>query len=251
MSRQVIAADRHLHNEISFATCFQCWQAKAHIRAKTTFRYFSFRSRVFCFLILHNDIGNQSISKAEVERDAYLFGDPTETASVEGGGDGESSIIYKHKTFVDMGVCPQLAIALKKTQKTIPTLIQKASFDSIVSKKDVVICAETGSGKTLSYLLPLLEQYYTGPKERSSLKYPTAVVLVPNKDLMGQVQRMAEEVIKHANRVPVTAEGEMAARVFCGCVERVDGHWPYEGLEEEPLTHSPDILICTPAFLGE
>ena len=195
--------------------------------------------------------GNQinASSSSGQDRDTFIFGEP----AVSSGEAGAEACQHQYQTFLDMGVCPQLAVALKKTHKTIPTLIQKASFDSLVAKKDVVICAETGSGKTLAYLLPVLQQYYTANEARAGggLKYPSTVVMVPNKDLMVQVQAMAEEMLMHANTVRTTAGGESCVQVSCGGMERVDGHWPYRGVPGEPLTHAPDILICTPAFLGE
>lgn len=184
----------------------------------------------------------------------FIFGEPTEapkSSDIDGNNLGN---VYK--TFLDMGICPQLAIALKKTNKTIPTIIQKTSFDSIVAKNDVVLCAETGSGKTLSYLLPVLEQYYTANETENGhprdFKYPSTVIMVPNKDLMAQVYHMSVEILQHANTVllPTGVNGS-SVQVSSGCIERVDGHWPYRGVPEDPLTHCPDILICTPAFLSK
>jgi hypothetical protein len=112
---------------------------------------------------------SQMNANTETERDIFIFGEPTEAVSSGAGGtELETSHAYTYKTFVDMGVCPQLASALKKTNKAIPTIIQKAAYDSIVAKKDVVICAETGSGKTMAYLLPVLEQFYTANEDRAS-----------------------------------------------------------------------------------
>lgn len=187
------------------------------------------------------------------ERDVFIFGEPSEVQqSVEGCS---GSTVFAYQTFTDLGVARQLAIALQKTEKNIPTIIQKTSFKSIADKKDVVLCAETGSGKTLAYLLPVLEQYYSTNMDRGSVfergyKYPSTVVIVPNKDLMLQVYHMTQEILQHANTVRTTVEGSSSVQVTCGCVERVDGYWPYSGVADEPSTHCPDILICTPAFPG-
>jgi len=196
-----------------------------------------------------------SVGDSSQERDIFIFGEPSTVQEGIGGSSKTSNAISTYQSFTDMGVTRQLSIALKKTEKTIPTIIQKASFQSIVNEKDVVICAETGSGKTLAYLLPVLEQYYSMNMDRSSLgeggyKYPSTVIIVPNKDLMLQVYTMTQEILQHANTVRTTEEGSDSVQVTCGCVERVDGHWPYSGAPDDPSTHSPDILICTPAFLG-
>ena len=181
----------------------------------------------------------------DVERSTFIFGEPTEQAS---GGEA-----HKYKTFADLGVCKKLEDALNKTHKTIPTIIQKEAYQSIVDQRDVILCAETGSGKTLSYVIPVLQQYYSfdgnneGCIRRASFKYPSTVIVVPNKDLMAQVHNMCNEVLQYANNN--STEGSV--QVSCGCVERVDSEWPYKGIKDQPDSHCPDILICTPAFLRE
>lgn len=77
--------------------------------------------------------------------------------------------------------------------------LQAASVGPVLSGKDVVIAAETGSGKTHSYLVPLIEKLCTalGDSENSSSdKEPTpsrapSLVLCPNVVLCEQVVRMA------------------------------------------------------------
>jgi len=61
-----------------------------------------------------------------------------------------------------------------------------------LERKDVVIGAETGSGKTLTYVLPLLERLYRYPLPLSSIQKPVGVILVPTQELVKQIQKVIE-----------------------------------------------------------
>lgn len=111
-------------------------------------------------------------------------------------------------SFESMGI--QSPILLERLQKAgfeKPTQVQAKSFATLQEgTKGVTIGAETGSGKTLSYLLPLLDDILQQKQkivdgEEPSLKYDyaRALILVPNKELVQQVVRMA---------VPLCGEGD-------------------------------------------
>ena len=69
-----------------------------------------------------------------------------------------------------------------------PTLVQRRSLDAILTGKDVVIQAQTGSGKTLSFLLPLLAKI---DASRSSVQ---GMIVVPTRELGLQVSRVARRL---------------------------------------------------------
>jgi superfamily II DNA/RNA helicase len=98
-------------------------------------------------------------------------------------------------TFESMGIqSPVLLQRLKKLGLTRPTAVQAASFEALSSipRTDLTIGAETGSGKTLAYLLPLLDDILQCKKEkRLDHVYARAMILVPNKELVQQIARMA------------------------------------------------------------
>lgn len=103
-------------------------------------------------------------------------------------------------SFKSMGIqSPILLERLQKAGLEKPTQVQASSFESLrEGKKDVTIGAETGSGKTLSYLLPLLDDILQqkqkiadGEASTLSYDYGRALILVPNKELVQQVVRMA------------------------------------------------------------
>jgi superfamily II RNA helicase len=90
--------------------------------------------------------------KRQLEKNEYLpfsFEDEEETA--------ESDQIFTSKTFSDIGVSDKIILRnLERMGIFNPTKIQEAAIPEMLSGKDVVLYAQTGSGKTLSFLLPLV-----------------------------------------------------------------------------------------------
>ncbi|KAL7485623.1 hypothetical protein ACHAW6_011224 [Cyclotella cf. meneghiniana] len=109
-----------------------------------------------------------------------------------------------------------------------PSAVQAATFDTISRGENVIVGAETGTGKTLAYLLPLVEdvlkrkrewkarQLEGGQGEEDAVMDPgysfaRAIILVPNKELAHQAVRMAASVCGGLNRCVVWgSEGVMA-----------------------------------------
>ena len=86
---------------------------------------------------------------------------------------------------------PQLR-ALREDGLDSPTPIQSKAIPAILSGKDVVGLAQTGTGKTLAYLLPLLKLL-----PYSDQKNPRALVLVPTRELVEQVAEVAREMSRY------------------------------------------------------
>lgn len=88
--------------------------------------------------------------------------------------------------FSSLGLSPALLKTLEQQNFTSPTPIQELAIPAILSKKDVLGIAKTGSGKTASYVLPLLTnlQGSTGLKNR----HADVLVLVPTRELAEQVK---------------------------------------------------------------
>uniref|UniRef100_A0A8C8H294 RNA helicase n=1 Tax=Oncorhynchus tshawytscha TaxID=74940 RepID=A0A8C8H294_ONCTS len=111
---------------------------------------------------------------------------------------------------VDMGEIIMSNIAL--THYTRPTPVQKYAIPVIKSKRDLMACAQTGSGKTAAFLVPVLSQIYTqGPGDAAAAgkngqdsgkygrrkQYPLSLVLAPTRELALQIY---EESRKFAYR---------------------------------------------------
>ena len=60
--------------------------------------------------------------------------------------------------FSQLGLCPELLQAIAEAKYTTPTPVQAAAIPPILSGQDVQACAQTGSGKTAAFALPMLQQ---------------------------------------------------------------------------------------------
>ncbi|MCH8264708.1 MAG: DEAD/DEAH box helicase [Proteobacteria bacterium] len=89
-------------------------------------------------------------------------------------------------TFNTLGLSDSLLHAVQKTGYTKPTLIQEKAIPVILSGKDVMAAAQTGTGKTAAFTLPLL-QLLSGQRNTKDLSI-RALVLTPTRELAAQVQ---------------------------------------------------------------
>lgn len=89
------------------------------------------------------------------------------------------------KTFRSLNLDEGLCAGLEATEKSIATVIQASAFEPILAGKNVTLAAETGTGKTLAFMLPLLHMMLSR-RDASGGTYPVAIVMVPNKELGNQ-----------------------------------------------------------------
>lgn len=97
-------------------------------------------------------------------------------------------------TFKDFELPKQLNAALEKLNIQTPTPIQIKTFSPILSGRDIMGIAQTGTGKTLAYLLPLLKQY-----KFSKTPHPKIVILVPTRELVVQVTETLNALTEFMN----------------------------------------------------
>lgn len=135
-------------------------------------------------------------------------------------------------SWASLGLSHPLSRALSNTGFSRPSLVQAAAIPSILSGKDVVIAAETGSGKTHSYLVPLINNRLSASASQQGLS-PTpsglSLVLCPNVLLCDQVVRMASGLCDD--------DGHPLLKVAAVCGRQ---GWP---------VNQPDIIVSTPAAL--
>mgnify|MGYP001799584381 CR=1 FL=1 len=96
--------------------------------------------------------------------------------------------------FSDLNLNKALLNALEEMKLEQPTVIQDRAFSVIMSGADVVGIAQTGTGKTLAYLLPCLSQW-----KFTRDKAPSILILVPTRELVAQVVQNVEEVTRFMN----------------------------------------------------
>lgn len=94
-------------------------------------------------------------------------------------------------SFLNLGLCPQILRAVEEEGYTIATPIQTKSIPVILSKKDVLAAAQTGTGKTAGFTLPLLELLNKNylKDRKSAVK---ALILTPTRELATQVGKSVE-----------------------------------------------------------
>ena len=130
-------------------------------------------------------------------------------------------------TFKDLNLSKQIFNALNDIGFDSPTPIQEKAFPVIMSGKDVVGIAQTGTGKTFSYLLPILRQITF-----SEQRQPRVLIVVPTRELVMQVVGEIEKLSKYMN---VRFTG-----VYGGGNINIQKQKVYDGL---------DILVATPGRL--
>lgn len=100
--------------------------------------------------------------------------------------------IFFMATFEQFNLPKSLQKALDELGFIHPTPIQEKSFNIILSGKDVMGIAQTGTGKTFAYLLPILKQWKFQPTDA-----PRVVILVPTRELVVQVVEEIEKLTKY------------------------------------------------------
>ncbi len=130
-------------------------------------------------------------------------------------------------TFDELNLSKQLLKALNDLGFDKPTPIQQKTFPVVMSGKDAVVIAQTGTGKTFAYLLPILRQL-----TYSEQRQPRVLILLPTRELVVQV---VDELTKLTKYMSVRCFGIYGASNINSQKQRV-----YEGL---------DILVATPGRL--
>jgi ATP-dependent RNA helicase RhlE len=132
-------------------------------------------------------------------------------------------------TFDELNLSKPLLNALNDLEYIHPTPIQEKVFPVIMSGKDLVALAQTGTGKTFAYLLPLLRQL-----SYSNQKHPRILIVVPTRELVLQIVGEIKKLTPYMN---VRFEG-----VYGGTNINTQKQLVYNGI---------DILIATPGRLTD
>ncbi|KAJ1266347.1 hypothetical protein BS78_08G144100 [Paspalum vaginatum] len=154
-----------------------------------------------------------------------------------GVGSGDGFFAEESTSWRSLGVSDRLASALRGAGLARPSLVQAACVPHVLTANDVIVAAETGSGKTHGYLVPLIEKLCSksstteddNSQDTARMAHDIALVLCPNVMLCEQVVRMANSLLDKSG------EPLKSAAAVCG-----PKGWP--------AVH-PDILVATPAAL--
>ena len=95
-------------------------------------------------------------------------------------------------TFAEFDLPEKILDVLADLELFVPTPIQEKSFKPILSGRDIMGIAQTGTGKTMAYLLPVLKQWKYNKNGN-----PTVLVLVPTRELVVQVTEILEKLTEN------------------------------------------------------
>ena len=138
-------------------------------------------------------------------------------------------------SFIELGLSEDIVRAVSEQGYTSPTPIQLQAIPAVIKGGDLLAGAQTGTGKTAGFTLPVLQRLSTStnaPKDKLSKRPIRALVLTPTRELAAQVHESVETYGKY---VPLTS-----GVIFGGV-----GINPQIKL----LKHGVDILVATPGRL--
>lgn len=127
-------------------------------------------------------------------------------------------------TFKELPISPYLQDRLKASNFITPTEVQNAAIPHAVNGKDVVATAQTGTGKTLAFLIPVMDKLILQKESR-----PGALVLVPTRELALQIGKQYEQL--RGKKLP-------AAALLIGGVA--------EGAQIRAMRAGAKLVIATP-----
>ncbi len=132
--------------------------------------------------------------------------------------------------FSDLALCQELLEAVSDKGYTQPSPIQAQAIPAVLEGRDVMAAAQTGTGKTAGFTLPLLQRLKSGPKPKPN--QARALVLTPTRELAAQVE---ESVKAYGAKLPLRS-----AIVFGGVSINP---------QMKSLRRGVDVLVATPGRL--
>ncbi|OQR89239.1 calmodulin-binding transcription activator, partial [Thraustotheca clavata] len=157
-----------------------------------------------------------------------------------------ASLVIQKNT---LGVGARLALRLKEMGIKEPSAVQKKAIPMVLKepRKDVIIGAETGSGKTLTYLLPLLTRLAQYPCEMKDIRKPIAVIMVPNQELVKQIEKVVEQLDENVALACLTKTNAIPRRtpVLVGTPKAIIQHASPKDLDsvEMIVVDEADMLL--------
>lgn len=134
-------------------------------------------------------------------------------------------------TFRDLNIIEPILKAIEEKGHIVPTSIQEKAIPAALAKRDILGCAQTGTGKTASFAIPII-QYLQANKETDKRQGIKALILTPTRELALQISECIDDYSKYT-------------RVRHGVI--------FGGVNQRPqvdmLRKGIDILVATPGRL--
>jgi superfamily II DNA/RNA helicase len=132
-------------------------------------------------------------------------------------------------TFADLGLSDELLRAVTEAGYDEPTPIQRQAIPSVLMMRDIIGIAQTGTGKTAGFVLPMIDILAQG---RARARMPRSLILEPTRELAAQVAENFEKYGKHH---------KLSMALLIGGVQMGD--------QIKALEKGVDVLIATPGRL--
>ncbi len=141
----------------------------------------------------------------------------------------ETAILTNQTTFAELGLSAKVLEAITAAGYTIPTPIQAQGIPVAVKGRDILGIAQTGTGKTAAFVMPMISRLETG---RARARMPRSLILAPTRELAAQVAASFEKYGKNH---------KLTVALLIGGVSMDD--------QTAKLDRGVDVLIATPGRL--
>ncbi|MEO6069834.1 MAG: DEAD/DEAH box helicase [Chitinophagaceae bacterium] len=135
-------------------------------------------------------------------------------------------------TFEQLGLIEPILKALRTQGYTTPTPIQEGAIPVVLDGKDLLGCAQTGTGKTAAFAIPILQILHENKQNARGFKHIRTLILTPTRELAVQIDESFESYGKHTG---------LTHQVVYGGVS--------QHTQTLALRNGTDILIATPGRL--
>ncbi|MBC8545894.1 DEAD/DEAH box helicase [Clostridiaceae bacterium NSJ-31] len=136
--------------------------------------------------------------------------------------------------FRELGVIPPILKALELQGYQQPTPIQEQAIPPVLAGRDVLGCAQTGTGKTAAFAVPILQNLRAHPLPQGTPRCIRALVLTPTRELALQIQ---ESFTAYGQFLPLRC-----CVIFGGVSQKP---------QEQELRRGVDVLVATPGRLND
>ena len=135
-------------------------------------------------------------------------------------------------SFKDLKLIKPLQKAVETSGYNEPTLVQQRSIPLVLDRKDVIVSAQTGTGKTAAFALPILQQLYDKQDAPKKGKKIRALIVSPTRELAVQIQQNFKTYAQFTNLTSLVVFGGTSIEP-----------------QKDVLKKGVDILVATPGRL--
>lgn len=133
-------------------------------------------------------------------------------------------------SFKDFNFIPQLNEGLEMMGFNTPTPIQQQAIPLILANNDMIACAQTGTGKTAAFVLPILHKLYANQSKKIN-----TIIISPTRELANQIDRQIEGFSYFTNTSSFAVYGGGTGSDF--------------DAQKKAIKNGSDIIVCTPGRL--